>query len=114
MSGSLCYLIIVLQGLLCNDVSGRLAKLDSSSCSYKGGQICNGAFTNRIGRTLVKICEDGVLKYKSRYLVGEDFPLVARDTGKGKGNWKYNLSKTFYTNILQIVSFMDQCFVMEI
>ena len=85
MAGSLCYVILALQGLLCNDVSGRLAKLDSSSCSYKGGQLCNGAVTNRIGRTMVKICEDGVLKYKARYLVGEDFPLVGRDTGKGKG-----------------------------
>ena len=63
---------------------------------------------------MLKICEDGVLKYKARDLVGDDFPLVGRDTGKGKGIWKYKLSKTFYTNILQIVSFMDQCFVMEI
>ena len=114
MSGSLCYLILVPHGLLCNGVSGRLARLDSSSCSYKGGQICNGAVTNRIGRTMVKICEDGVLKYKARYLVGDDFPLVAHDTGKENGIRRYNLSKTFYTNILQIVSFMDQCFVMEI
>ena len=89
---SLCYFHLVLQGL-CYGVAGRLAKLDSSSCSYKGGQICNGAVTNRIGRTMVKICDDGVLKYKARYLVGDDFPLVGRDTGKGKGMLKYNLTK---------------------
>ena len=40
---------------------------------------------NIIGRALVKICDDGVIKYKARELVGEDYPLVGRDTGAGKG-----------------------------
>ena len=66
-------------------MTGRLAKLDSSSCAYKGGQICSGAVTNEIGKTMIKVCDDGMLKYKSRDLVGDNYPLVGRDTGKGKG-----------------------------
>ena len=67
-------------------MTGRLAKLDSSSCAYKGGQICSGAVTNEIGKTMIKVCDDGMLKYKSRDLVGDNYPLAGRDTGKGKGN----------------------------
>ena len=66
-------------------MSGRLASLGSSSCYYKGGQICSGAVTNEIGRKVLKICDDGILKYKPRNLVGDDFPLFGRDTGEGKG-----------------------------
>ena len=47
---------------------------------------------------MVKICEDGVLKYKARDLVGDDFPLVGRDTGKGKG-MEIRLNKNVLTNI---------------
>lgn len=35
----------------------------------------------------MKICDDGVIKYKARELVGDDFPLVGRDTGTGKGRF---------------------------
>ena len=42
--------------------------------------------TNEIGKTMIKVCDDGMLKYKSRDLVGDNYPLVGRDTGKGKGN----------------------------
>ena len=71
--------------ILSQAVSGRLTRKSSASCVYKGGAICHGAVVSIIGRALVKICDDGVIKYKTRELVGEDYPLVGRDTGAGKG-----------------------------
>ena len=66
---------------------GRLAKHGSASCAYKGGQICNGAVIQLIGRRLVRVCEDGVIQYRDKKLIGDDYPVVGRDTGRGKGRF---------------------------
>ena len=52
---------------------------------YNGTQICSGAVTNRIGRWMAKVCDNGVLRYKSIDNLSEDYPLVEQNTGMGKG-----------------------------
>ena len=65
--------------------SVRVVKLGGKDCTYKGEKICNGAVTKEIGKKLVKVCKNGKVKTATRKSVGEGFPLVGRDTGKGKG-----------------------------
>ena len=66
-------------------LSVRVVKLGGKDCRYDGGKVCNGAVTKEVGTKLVKICDDGRIKTKTRKSVGEGFPLVGRDTGEGKG-----------------------------
>ena len=79
------YLKLFLQGVypLCD--AGRLVASNSSSCLYNGTQICSGAVTNRIGRWMAKVCDNGVLRYMSIDNLSEDYPLVGRNAGMGKG-----------------------------
>ena len=62
-----------------------MVKLGGKDCRYGTDKVCNGAVTKEVGTKLVKICDDGRIKTKTRKSVGEGFPLVGRDTGEGKG-----------------------------
>ena len=73
--------------------SVRVVKLGGKDCRFDGGKVCNGAVTKEVGTKLVKICQDGKIKTKTRKSVGEGFPLVGRDTGEGKGEEEINLNK---------------------
>merc|ERR1719342_1179715 len=65
-------------------VDARLSKLSSRGCDFKGDQVCHGAVTT-IGKSVVKVCEDGVWRYRASYLsTKRDNPVVGKDTGKGK------------------------------
>ena len=79
------YLKLFLQGVypLCD--AGRLVASNSSSCLYNGTQICSGAVTNRIGRWMAKVCDNGVLRYKSIDNLSEDLYNVERNIRIGKG-----------------------------
>ena len=79
---------------------------------YNGTQICNGAVTNRIGRWMAKVCDDGVLRYKSIDNLSEDYPLVEQNTGKGKGIQTKYYKRDFKAS--KIVVGKIESFVMEI
>ena len=47
----------------------------SCSCKYKGKEICEGAVTKEL-KTIVKICEDGIIRFKKKSEVEPGFPLA--------------------------------------
>ena len=84
----MCLIISFFQSPLPPPGDCREVKLGGKDCKYKGSTVCNGAVTKEIGTKLVKICTDGKIKTKTRKSVGDNYPLVDRDTGPGKGGLK--------------------------
>ena len=56
--------------------------------------MCNGAVTKKIGSKYLQICTEGKLKLKKKEVVAKGYPLVGRDTGKGKGKGGRMFSQT--------------------
>ena len=82
------------------------------SCKFKGKEICEGAVTKELG-TLVKICVDGIIKFKKKSDVPPGYPLAGG--GENKKRMNVNLLHTslkFTTNSFQNVFGMVKCSVM--
>merc|ERR1719458_1797782 len=62
----------------CKDSFSKAGLSFQKTCKWKGQEVCEGAVTKET-KTLVQICENGILKFRPRSKVAPGYPRAGRE-----------------------------------